>query len=1518
MGNRPTDWHVLDLESDPVPGDPERVKGLARRLHDFADDVGDALRQIKGMAEDDALLRWAGKSADAFTSEFEDVPKNLRKLKKSYDVAGDALAAYWPELEKAQDDSRRALEKGREARRDLSTANTRLESANDWVDRANKKAKEYEDSGKKKDVPPPDEKEVRAATRNATHAKDTQQSAQTAVDSAQSALDAAKKMAADAKKLREDAATKAKKKLEEASDAGIQNRSWWEEAIDWVSDNWDTIVAICKVVVAIVGIIAMIIGGPILGAIVLIAALVVLADTLHKYANGQAGLWDVAFAALDCIPGMKGLTTLGGLAKGLKGGMAAMKGLKGGLKGMGLAVRGLGKSARGMLDNAVAGGKDAFGRLKSKVRKGGTDPVDLATGRMFLPQTDITLPGLLPLGFGRRFESGYRAGWWFGPSWSSTVDQHLEIDGQGVILVAEDGQLLSYPHPVGTGAPVVPEAGARWPLRRLDDGGYEVVNPLTGLVRRFLRPVDGTAVISRIHDRNGHSIEFEYDEYGTPVAIKHSSGYELKLTAEDGRITALALAHAAEDGSDLVIRRYGYEDGHLTEVHNSSGRPLRFEYDGHARVAAWVDRNDSRYDYAYDDLDRCIAEGGAGGHFQLTIDYDGALAEYPDMRVTTVTTADGHSTRHVVDGAFQVVAEIDPLGNTTRYAYDENHHLVGQTDPLGHTTTLRNDESGRPIRITRADGRTVEAEYNALGQLTLLRLADGSEIRQRFDAHGNRTHVTDPSDVTTAFSYDDGGRLTAITDPQGNATEFLCDAAGLPLEVRDPLGSRVTSRRDAFGRLISLTDAEGATTRMWWTVEGKPLRRVEPSGAEETWTYDDEGNCLLHTNPAGQQTHYEYTHFDLLTSQTGPDGARQEFEHDAALRLTKVIGAQGLAWTYEYDAAGRLVAESDFDGRRMTYEHDAAGRLVARVNGLGQRVAYEHDALGHITAKDADGRRTVFEHDAVGRLLRAAGPEETVAFTRDAMGRTLTETVGSRVMSFTYDALGRRLQRITPVGAETGYAYDPAGRRTSMTTAGRTFDFTHDANGRETLRVLDDGALSLAQSWDESGCLVEQSLMGGGGSLIQERAYSYRSDGYLTGVEDRINGPRHFDVDAVGRVTAVRAHGWTEGYAYDAAGNQTHAAWPERNPGADAQGDRAYAGASLVRAGRVHYEYDAAGRIVLKRRVRLSRKPDIWRYEWDAEDRLTQVTTPDGTVWRYRYDPFGRRTAKQRLGADHATLVEETHFAWDGDLLVEQTTAATELPSPITLTWDHRGLHPIAQTERRVDTLTQEEIDSRFFAVVTDLVGTPVELVGEDGALAWRSRSSLWGGTAWNSDATTYTPLRFPGQYYDPETGLHYNRYRHYDPDTGHYVSPDPLGLTPAPNHRAYVHNPHTWADPLGLEGDCGTDIALGLQEADGNPMALDEFAMERGALTYHEWPGSGSWHRQLQGYLGTESNARIHFNLDGIDDPVASARAGQSVDPSGFEGLTNWELYQAREATHAWDRITWYRGGQTVANPFA
>lgn len=175
------------------------------------------------------------------------------------------------------------------------------------------------------------------------------------------------------------------------------------------------------------------------------------------------------------------------------------------------------------------------------------------------------------------------------------------------------------------------------------------------------------------------------------------------------------------------------------------------------------------------------------------------------------------------------------------------------------------------------------------------------------------------------------------------------------------------------------------------------------------------------------------------------------------------------------------------------------------------------------------------------------------------------------------------------------------------------------------------------------------------GRTAQHRAYSYRADGNLIGIDDHLNGARRFDLDAAGRVTAVHAANWTETYAYDEAGNQTSASWPADHPGHEATGSRAYTGTTITRAGAVRYEHDALGRITLRQKPRLSRKPDTWRYTWDTEDRLTSTVTPDGTVWRYTYDALGRRTAKLRMAADGSTVVERVEFTWDGTTLCEQT-----------------------------------------------------------------------------------------------------------------------------------------------------------------------------------------------------------------------------------------------------------------------
>jgi RHS repeat-associated protein len=955
------------------------------------------------------------------------------------------------------------------------------------------------------------------------------------------------------------------------------------------------------------------------------------------------------------------------------------------------------------------------------------------------------------------------------------------------------------------------------------DGGYTVTDPATRRTWHFADRGDSLAVLEQIDDRNGNWITFEYDADGSPLAIVSSAGHEVRVTTEAGRVTAL---HLAATGQEL--KRYGYTDGNLTEVVNSSGLPLRFTYDDAGRVTSWTDTNGRGYTYEYDDRDRCVAEGGSAGHMSLRLTYGDRDPE-TGLRTTTATTAEGHTRRYLVNDACQVVAEIDPLGAVTRYRRDRHHRLLSVTDPLGHTTTYDYDESGNLVCVTRPDGRRATAEYDAPGLPVKVVRFDGTVWHQTYDDRGNRTSVTDPAGLTTRFTYDEAGRLTSVTDPAGHTTTVRCDRAGLPVSVTDPLGATTTYERDALGRPVAITDPTDAVTRLEWSVEGQLLRRTAPDGTTESWTYDGEGNCTTHTDPLGGVTRFEYTHFDLLTARTGPDGVRHEFEHDTELRLTKVTNPQGLTWSYTYDPAGRLVAETDFDGRTLTYVYDAAGRLTSRTDALGQVVSFERDALGRVVRKDAAGQVTTYAYDLTDQLAQATGPDgTTLTILRDRHGRVRSETVDGRTLTYTYDELGRRTGRTTPTGATTRWTYDAAGRRTGLLSSGRPVDFTYDEAGRELSRRIGE-TITLEHAFDTAGRLTRQSVTGPAGRRLQHRSYHYRADGNLIGIDDQLSGSRRFALDAVGRVTAVHAAHWTETYAYDTAGNQTHASWPASHPGAEATGERAYTGTRITRAGRVRYEHDALGRITLRQKTRLSRRPDTWRYEWDAEDRLTSVVTPDGTRWRYTYDPLGRRTAKLRLAQDGETVVERVDFTWDGTTLCEQTTTSPDLPHPVALTWDHQGLHPITQTERLLPAADapQEEIDSRFFAIVTDLVGTPTELVDEHGALAWHTRTTLWGTTAWAANSTTYTPLRFPGQYYDPETGLHYNYFRHYDPETARYLSPDPLGLLPGPNPDAYVDNPATESDPLGLF-TCKVENALKSWQSRRYQFGSHEFVLDK------------------------------------------------------------------------------------------
>ncbi|WP_425111093.1 RHS repeat-associated core domain-containing protein [Burkholderia anthina] len=172
----------------------------------------------------------------------------------------------------------------------------------------------------------------------------------------------------------------------------------------------------------------------------------------------------------------------------------------------------------------------------------------------------------------------------------------------------------------------------------------------------------------------------------------------------------------------------------------------------------------------------------------------------------------------------------------------------------------------------------------------------------------------------------------------------------------------------------------------------------------------------------------------------------------------------------------------------------------------------------------------------------------------------------------------------------------------------------------------------------------------------------------------------------------------------------------------------------------------------------------------------------------YEYDALGRRVAKHHTQAGGAR--QTTLFMWDGDWMMQEVRsgrtshedrAVTYVPHP-----DHEG--PLTRLA-----------EGAAWHYVTDHLGTPQELYDEQREVVWAADLSAYGRMARRLALAVDNPIRFPGQYYDRESGLHYNRFRYYDPMVGRYINQDPIGLMGGLNHYSYADgDPINRIDPNG------------------------------------------------------------------------------------------------------------------------
>jgi len=237
----------------------------------------------------------------------------------------------------------------------------------------------------------------------------------------------------------------------------------------------------------------------------------------------------------------------------------------------------------------------------------------------------------------------------------------------------------------------------------------------------------------------------------------------------------------------------------------------------------------------------------------------------------------------------------------------------------------------------------------------------------------------------------------------------------------------------------------------------------------------------------------------------------------------------------------------------------------------------------------------------------------------------------------------------------------------------------------------------------------------------------------------------------------------------------------------------------LLMQGDRHYDYDAFGNLIRERRG--TGQKLVTEYRYDCQHRLIGVTTPDGRRSSYRYDAFGRRIAKTVDG-------KTTEFFWQGDHLVAESSREHYR----SYLYEPGSFRPLAMLDGKGPRKACP------FYYQLDHLGTPQELTDFGGEIVWSAKYNAYGKVthlAFGGGEQLEQPLRFQGQYFDAESGLHYNRHRYYDPEIGRYLTPDPVKLAGGLNQYQYTPNPTGWVDPLGLSGNCPPPNKPGCQAPD-------------------------------------------------------------------------------------------------------
>ena len=714
------------------------------------------------------------------------------------------------------------------------------------------------------------------------------------------------------------------------------------------------------------------------------------------------------------------------------------------------------------------------------------------------------------------------------------------------------------------------------------------------------------------------------------------------------------------------------------------------------------------------------------------------------------------------------------VNSTTTYTYYTctTGYQCGEVDTiqdaLGHTWTFNTyNAHGQPLTVTDPNGVVTTLTYDQ--RLRVLSRQIGTETtRYSYWPTGLLKMVTLPDSSTVSYTYDGAHRLTAITDGTGNYVSYTLDNMGnhTAESAYDPSGTLHRTHTRVFNALNELyQDINSAGT----------------AAVTTTYGYDNDGNLTSSDAPLSRNTSNQYDALNRLTKITDPNSGVTQLGYDANDNLASVIDPRTLTTSYTHNGFGDVIQVVSPDTGKTVSTYDSGGDLK--------------------TTTDARSDLATYSYDALNRVTQVAYSDQTINYTYDTgtngKGHLTGASDASHSMSWTYDTLGRVNGKGQTVGGLTksvGYSYTNSDLITLVTPSGQTVTYTY-TNHRITSIKVGSTTLLSGVTYDPFGPATGWTW---GNNTSSTRTYTedgvpnqittagvingYTEDNALriTGISDSglSSNTFTFGYDLLDRVNSAASSAIARGYQYDANGNTTletgSVAYtptisPINNQVASTKG-------GLVRT----YAYDAAGNTT-------GYGNNV--YAFNDRGRMKSATV-SGSQTTYIYNTLGQLVQKSNsTGATNLVYDEAGHLLGEystSGALIQETIWMEDLP---------------------VATLRPNGSSISIYYVHTDHLGTPRKVTQpSNNTLAWRWDPDTYGSVSPNQNpgglGTFVYNLRFPGQYYQTETGLFYNYFRDYDPQTGRYLESDPIGLYGG-SYSTYSYtnnNPISNSDPSGLQ----------------------------------------------------------------------------------------------------------------------